>query len=278
MMTQGKDGASQFESTGPFGDDHLEEVPLSRAPLVNVLCQVRFPNATALSLPSGFERLARALEKDYPSFEEQQEFSIQISAGGVTRTPSTQKTWNFTSGDGRWKLAVSVGFLTLFTSEYRDREEFIGRLVHAWMLLRSEIEIPRVNRVGFRYVNHLSDPAVLGRLADLVRPPFLGADAVPMHEGTELLNSLSQAQFRLPGSDVLVSRWGTLPAGASIDPAMAPVDNKTWVLDIDSAREVLGSGEPAAIADAVTEVANRAYRYFRWVVTDDFLETFGGEK
>lgn len=266
-----------FEITGPFGQDPLQEVPLSRAPLVNVLCQIRFPNATALGAPEGFQRLALALASEYPSFEEQQEFSIQITPAGVTRTPAPLKTWTFISGDSRWRLNVSLGFITLFTSEYGDRTEFLDRLVRAWGLLRTQIVVPRIERIGFRYVNHISEPELLSRLAELVRPQFLGANAVPLPQATELSTSLSQAQFRIPESDVLVSRWGTLPAGASVDPAMAPVERPTWVLDIDSAREKVQVASDETIAEAVSAVADRAYRYFRWSVTPEFLHTFGGE-
>ncbi len=76
------------------------------------------------------------------------------------------------------------------------------------------------------------------------------------------------------------ARWGLMPAGSTHDPsAMKPVDSVSWVLDIDSFttfREKYFHVED--ILEAATKLAKRAYTYFRWSVTEEFMKTYGAER
>lgn len=62
--------------------------------------------------------------------------------------------------------------------------------------------------------------------------------------------------------------------GEDVPAAIAPVDDASWVLDLDASH---GEREfdSAAIVDQVQLFSDRIYRYFRWVVTDDFLTSHG---
>jgi uncharacterized protein (TIGR04255 family) len=76
---------------------------------------------------------------------------------------------------------------------------------------------------------------------------------------------------------VLRVRWGWLPAGVALDPnGLEPVDEPSWVLDLDAFREGERPFEPGAIVAEAQALAERAYGFYRWSVTDAFLTRFGG--
>ena len=76
----------------------------------------------------------------------------------------------------------------------------------------------------------------------------------------------------------MLARWGRLPPGATVDPAaIEPVEEKSWILDLDmfSAASMPFTVDP--VVDEVRRYAERIYAIFRWAVTDDFLVRYGGK-
>jgi len=90
--------------------------------------------------------------------------------------------------------------------------------------------------------------------------------------------ALTEARYRLSDGASFMARWGMLLANTSIDNASPAYDYPTWMLDMDSFREFApGSQQGADIFEDVRALALRAYQFFRWAVTEDFLVAFGGE-
>jgi uncharacterized protein (TIGR04255 family) len=83
--------------------------------------------------------------------------------------------------------------------------------------------------------------------------------------------------FELDDSRV-VARWGRLPPGATVDPAVIEAaPEKSWILDLDM---FSASSAPFAVdrvIDDGTRYAERIYTFFRWAVTDAFLQRYGGK-
>ena len=90
----------------------------------------------------------------------------------------------------------------------------------------------------------------------------------------KLNNVLTDCDYAFSDDSLLRARWGFLGARTTFDPALAPVDTPSWVLDLDASH-----GERdfdiSTILDQVQLFSDRIYRYFRWVVTDEFLTTYG---
>jgi len=83
--------------------------------------------------------------------------------------------------------------------------------------------------------------------------------------------------FSLDGAGMIM-RWGSLPPGATVDPAaIEPTNQPSWILDLD----MFSSGPtPFSVERAVQDAARfaeRIYTVFRWAVTDDFLRRYGGK-
>jgi hypothetical protein len=65
-----------------------------------------------------------------------------------------------------------------------------------------------------------------------------------------------------------------LPAETTIDPAVPAVNLKSWILDIDSAVTGTESVPIDKVEELSVDLAERAYRFFRYAVTSDFLTLF----
>src|SRR5690606_31729095 len=76
----------------------------------------------------------------------------------------------------------------------------------------------------------------------------------------------------------IIARYGLAPPQFSHDPDMAPpIGVKSWVLDIDSfSTNCAGQAfDTQMLCAELDKVAARAYAFFRWGVTEKFLERFG---
>jgi uncharacterized protein (TIGR04255 family) len=263
----------------PFGDEPIAEVHLSAAPLVRVLAQVRFPRLTALA--TGEETanaFAVAMSGDYPILTEQREVAVSITPEGVTQEPGTSRVWRLLSADERWQVSFGDTFLAVDTAAYAAREGFAAQVAEAWQRFVEVVRPPFVERVGVRYINRIADQATLDDLPALIRPEALGGVSVALGGTVRLSHSMHEALYHLDDLNGLQARWGVLPHGALLDPTMQPVPGPSWVLDLDAFR--LGRHEIVSeqVGRHVEQLAERAYRYFRWVVTPEFLIRFGGEQ
>jgi uncharacterized protein (TIGR04255 family) len=70
-----------------------------------------------------------------------------------------------------------------------------------------------------------------------------------------------------------------MPPNATIDPAaIEPLDEPSWVLDIDMFSTAPLSFDVETLTGEARRYAERIYTVFRWAVTDVFLERFGGQR
>lgn len=264
-------------SSGPFGADPVEEVSLARSPLVRVLAQVRFPRLVAMS-PQNIDTtigfVVEKLKDDYPIFGKQREVQVTLTPDGVSQTPGAQ-VWQLRSPDDAWQVTLGETFVSLDTKAYTSRADFTGRLATVLARIAETIAPPFVERLGVRYTNRVEDSALLLRLQELVRPEVLGGIAVPRPEGVLLAHTMSESLYEID-SRMLHARCGLLPPGAIFDPTLPPAAGSSWVLDLDSFTQDRTTFDASALASDADELASAAYRYFHWVVTEEFLKAFGG--
>jgi uncharacterized protein (TIGR04255 family) len=255
-------------------------VPLPSAPLIRTIAQVKFPHLTRFSTNEDVvgSRIAEALADQYPLMEVGHEVTMTITADGVSENRSPTRLWRLVSGDRDWQITFCGTFLSIDTSHYFRRRDFAQRLADAWNALNEQVAVPYIDRLGVRYVNQLTQPDLLARLPELLRTEVLGISKSHDDEEAALLSAVTEARYRLSDGASFMARWGMLPANATIDSAVPAFDYPTWMLDMDSFREFTpGSQKGADIFEDVRALALRAYQFFRWAVTDDFLVAFGGE-
>jgi uncharacterized protein (TIGR04255 family) len=264
----------------PFGSEPVDEIPLDRAPLVKVVAQIQFPRLSALlGNEETVNQYAAAIRDEYPILNEQNNVVVTISPDGVSQHPGPSKVWVLQSADDLWRIGVGDSALSIETSHYTDRADFCARFARAVDAFMAVVGVPYVSRLGVRYVNRLDEPDDVDHVSELFGSPVNGVLATKLPPGARVDQTLSQSVYSLEPNDGLLARWGLLPANAVVDPLLPPAPTPSFLLDLDAFRGYPNRGEPRSseIVNDAAELAARAYRYFRWSVTEQFLERFGAK-
>ena len=258
----------------PFDEVPVEEIPLARAPLVRVLAQVRFANMSIFKRDNFINPFLEALSGQYPLLEEGHETELVVGPAGVSTKESSSPVWRVRSLDSNWVVTVSPGSLAIETGAYLSRNDFLARFQTVITSFTDTIGASVIQRVGIRYTNQILDDSI-GRdeLVSFFRPSLRGALSVPVSNEVQLRHSILDALFS-DGSRNLQGRWGLLPPGGVFDPSLPPVQTQTWFLDIDcfAAESVEMTGK--VLIEELAALADREYRLFRFIVTDEFIAKF----
>lgn len=260
----------------PFGAEPAPEVPLTHAPLVRVIAQLRFPLIASIEREEFIGPFQEAIRETYPILRAVQEAGITVTTQGDVSRQVSGKLWRFHDKGEAWSVTLAPSFVALQTTAYTSREEFLRRFLDVVRALE-DLAAPVVfDRLGIRYVDRIQEPQNLkpDRLSELVRRDVLGIVAADLGEGA-LAQSLCITRFELEGA-ALQARWGYLPSQATIDAAVEPLDKPSWVLDLDMFSEGPRDFAVDAIAESSERFASTIYRFFRWAVTEEFLREYGG--
>ncbi len=258
----------------PLGDEPVEEIHLGSAPLVRVIAQLRFPRLASMADDAVAHAFAKEVSGDYPLFEEARELSLVIAGAAISQQEHvTSPVWRLQTTDGNWRVTLGHGSLSLETLAYSRRRDFCRRLARLASVFVRIAEPPRFDRFGIRYVNRVTDASIVAIIPELVRPEIMGAATLELPDSATLHHSLVEVQLTQGAYSILV-RSGILPAGLTIDPTVSPADMKSWILDIDSAMNEASAIPIDSIEELSEDLAARAYRFFRYAVSYDFLRAF----
>ncbi len=264
----------------PFGDP-VPSVHLTEAPLGLVVVQARFPTVMALDLDAGRDLVAKfqeSIRRDYPLMSEARELGIALSGPGFEPTTTSGLLFRFASPDHAWQVSLARSFVALHTNTYTERIDLLTRLKKVLAALSVAIQPGLCERLGIRYSARLTDPMILARLPELLRPEILGTDVIPgmLAGGVERLHLTTDAMYGLPDSS-LRARWGILPPGTTVDPNLAPASGESFFIDIDVFSTTVGDFDPLALMERIQAFSDHQYRYFRWMVTTEFLQAHGAQ-
>jgi len=257
----------------PFVGPPPAEVPLANAPLARVLAQVRFPEVLKIEQREFVSLFQESIRAKYPVLRQEQTQIGVIGRTGLVPT-KTQTAWRFSDIDSHWRVSLTPEFLAIETTKYLSRTDFIARLREVLTALDEQVGPKLIDRLGVRYIGRIVGDSV-DDIATLVRPEIRGISGTTL--GNRALHALSETMFELEDAR-FVARWGRLSPGKTTDPtAIEPISQKSWILDLD-----MFSAAPTKFAvDRVVEDARRyserAYSFFRWAVTDEFLRRHGGQ-
>jgi uncharacterized protein (TIGR04255 family) len=260
----------------PLSTTVPEEIPLKHAPLISVLAQLRFPVQPGFDQRETVAPFFEALSGVYPVVREEAIRGIafqplQLADPSKPIEPKAWTIWRLFDVENSWRLSLSRDFLALETSAYMNHADFIRRLKFILDAVPATLRPPVIDRFGLRYVDRIRIPA-LSRITALIRSELLGVLGTPAAES--VFQALSESIFEL-APDRLVARWGQLPPNTSYDPGtIIPLQEPSWILDLDMFRENTRAFNPINIADEASTYAQRIYTFFRWAVKPEFLTYF----
>lgn len=128
-------------------------VPLSKHPLVLVLCQVRFSPIRQMAgyIPAIQEEFRR---RGFPIDRSGKIQQVMITPGGVQSVE--QERWEYRTKDETWSVLVLQDSVVLQTTDYSKFETFAEHLTSALRTVLEKTEHDKlgvVQRVGLRYVD-----------------------------------------------------------------------------------------------------------------------------
>jgi uncharacterized protein (TIGR04255 family) len=251
-----------------------EEVPLKAAPIVRVIAQVRFPPILSIKESSFVASFQEAIRDKFPILRPEQSHGFILGTQGFEPAePSI--IWRFMDIDGNWRVSLTSDFVSLETTNYLSRSDFLERLEGILIAVNTHIKPQVIERLGLRYIDQIKGED-LTQLSNLVRPEISGVLATEF-DGN-VLQSINESLFKIPEENSqMLARWGRLPPNVTIDPsAIEPIAEPSWILDTDIFRQESQMFNVGLILQETRQFAERIYTFFRWAVTDEFLERFGG--
>lgn len=263
-----------FSTESPFNGVVPPTVKLPETPLTGVLAQMRFPEILSIAKVEYVAEFQERVRAIYPLHHQDHNVFLEFDQEG-----SKQKKlpiWRFFDEHRQWRISLSTSFIALETRAYKDRNDFVERLHFVLDGLAQSIKPTLISRLGVRYVDRIYGDK-LDRLNAYVRPEIRGMfnnENAPFIERTfsEIVVSVDVGK--------MTSRSGFIPENQTHDPdLMPPISRPSWFLDIDVFQEFRNAEKfvPDDAAQIAMRLATRAYGFFRWAVSDEFLRLYGGK-
>lgn len=261
-----------MSSVDPLVAPLPSEVPLQHAPLVRVIAQLRFPEILSVEERGFVAPFQEAIRKSYPVLRPEQTQGVVFGPEGAVAAKPTV-AWRFHDTEGHWRVSLAPDFVSLETTKYVSRADFLSRMESVTRALGAHVAPAQIDRLGVRYIDRVTGNAV-DEINELVRPEVRGISGTLA--GTHATHSISESVFSLEDSR-LMARWGFLPPGVTVDPAaVEPSPEKSWILDLDMSSVAAIAFDSDRVMKNARYFSERIYTFFRWAVTDAFLKRYGG--
>lgn len=246
-----------------------QRVRYYRNPLVEVICQLRFPKILRIETetPVSFQE---AIRDEYPILNTSRAIEFPFLSNSQTNSPPVVigqgLTYEFRDKESKWKLVLSSDFLALSTLYYERWEDFRSRLSAAIDLLVKYYSPSHFTRVGLRYQDLIirSDLDLMQHpWQSLLQPPILGtfiADDLPEQDFIEALSIFS---CRLDYTDAILR----------VQYGLARKDESTelgYLIDADFYTETVT--EIIDATNSLDRFNREAGNFFRWCITEELQQ------
>ena len=251
----------------------VERVIYERAPLVEVICQLRFaPNLRIeAELPAEFQEEIRGT---YPGYGRREQSlladappAIQ-SIASVFGAPSSESIkHDFSSENGVWTVSLARDFVSLVTKDYPRWEEFRGRITEVVHAAVREYEPAHFTRVGLRYRDLItrSELGLKGEpWAALLRPQIASELGDPAIDEASVEIAIRQIVFR-PGDESESIKVGLRHGLIEVEDHGEP-DELSYLIDADFYSEEQSDAEGAL--GLLERAHDHAAGLWRWCITD----------
>jgi uncharacterized protein (TIGR04255 family) len=250
------------------------EVPLKNAPLVRAIAQVRFPPILSIEKQEFVGSFQEAIREKYPILEQIQTQNVTFHTEGAVVNPQT--TWCFWNADRTWRISLASSAVSIETTKYTSRSDFLTRLESLLVTLHSSFHLSQIDRLGLRYIDRIVGQN-LQDISQLIRHEMAGIICSGLQEYVNQV--LHEALFLLPSGEAqIAARWGIMQANSTFDPyAIEAIPESSWILDLDMSAMKTQEFSVESLMQQSHNFTERLYTFFRWVVTDEFLQRYGGE-
>lgn len=241
------------------------DVVYDRAPLLVVLCQVRFPPVYSLLGDTGVAGFQEAIRARYPLADKSSNVEVAMSPGHLSATERAP-VWRFADEAQQWIVSIATDFVALETPAYTHFDDFCERFEQVLDVLDRTVHPAPSVRVGLRKVNDVQMVAFgpARPWSALLKTSLLGlvgAGEVPVVPQT----SLTEVTYVDEHDDRMVIRHGVLPSSQD-----------AYRIDIDYATErPYRVAADSGLADVVRAFSRSETDFFNWCLLPELVETLG---
>ena len=250
----------------------VERVVYEKSPLVQVLCQVRYPAVLKIEseLPAAFQERVRDA---YPIFERTTESvlgTMPKGVGALLSAPSFEDRVHskFSTEDGNWTLSLLRDSMSLTTGKYTRWREFRRMVVPCLQALVEIYKPSYYTRVGLRYINRIERSKLnLENVAwsELITPAVLG-ELASSEIASCALEASRRLRLQVPGLPDLIG----LQHGLHEEEGEA---EHAYMIDFDFYIDKK-TGVPDA-SEILDRFNRHADRVFRWCILDRLHHAIG---
>jgi uncharacterized protein (TIGR04255 family) len=248
----------------PINFKKKSEVRLKKAPLHEVICQIKFSPILSIAreVPVEFQELVRIR---FPRYEALQNFVLQIPGAGSTENAMVDlppKSHHFKASDEKSFISLAADSVALSTKDYEHWSSFVKDLQIAENATIQVYKPPTATRIGLRFINRFTKKntgcSTTQELLSLFRNELTClVRAEPWAEPKEMFTQL----ILTDGKAKLAIRTG-----------FGKDRETTFILDFDYYEEDELSLEK--LYDRVNRYHDRIYDAFRWCVNEESLARF----
>lgn len=124
---------------------------LKNAPVVYVLCQIRFsPVEKMVDYVPAIQEAFRGL---YPNFEREQIGGVGFAPNALPILMQNETRWRFETRDSRTGFTLSTNQLIAHTTDYVDSDDFRDRIVSGFHTIHKIAKLSFIQRIGLRYID-----------------------------------------------------------------------------------------------------------------------------
>jgi len=248
---------------------------LEKAPLIRVLCQIRWAGLTKFDLNQVADNMSDSIAGEYPFHNSRDQFEVAITPNGAVQRP-VGRLHRFESADRVWAVTLAEQFIALETSDYKTHTEFIERLTLPIHALLDASNIPSFSWIGYRYTNRLDDNNDISNLNKLFVPEILGGLATPVSAQVSTGNVKRMAcetSYFIDECELVV-RSVLLEPEYLFDPEFPAINKRSFVIDIDSHTERMRGISRNEIPAIAEKLSNLGSAHFYGLLTKDGQDTF----
>lgn len=253
----------------------MQRVIYEKNPLVEVVCQLRFPTTLRIDaeIPVDFQEAIRAGFPDYtPTVEHAHNVELTDVNGQTDTHISHIASANhaFISADRLWRVNLTSGFIALSTLNYRRWEEFRDAFAEPLKALMDIYRPPYFSRIGLRYTDAI-DRIALGfgssKWSDLINPELLGMLASDTIPEEDVRQATQVSELRLDDERSMVINVGI--GGVEGNP------NPCLIIDTDTFATRHCQASMSSILPLLESLHAPVSNYFQWAIQPSLYDALG---
>jgi uncharacterized protein (TIGR04255 family) len=241
------------------------EIQLNKAPLDEVICQVKFPPILRIAKDTPFE-FQEAVRERFPELHADHGMVVQIPtlvSPEKLALESSSKSHRFLTFNGNSYIALNPDFIALATKQYTHWENFKSDLDMTIKALREIYQPSYATRIGLRFINRFTRKNTgcknLNEMLDLFRTELTCLLRTEVWtEPTEMLTQI-----------ILKDGQGKLALRSGLGKDQ---NDSFFILDFDYFEE--GQLPLESLNKRIERYHFRIYNAFRWCLLEDSLNHF----